>query len=335
MTGVQTCAFRSYVDQSLHNRIYNFAEKFQQADTRGNVLESIGMECPKDGECSISSRPKITLMGHIEHDIEKTREPLQDPSAFDMEQLVEAGFSQDWTDDPISAFSDREHEAKEINEVVQLTFDDGKRVNYLPYQGVDVYSPGTEQINRYEAYKVQPGMRVVSMVDGVYDNLHGRLVEALNSKLNAFHQMLMSLWDQSKLKALQKHQGNRRDLHRALSNQGLSTEYAAIVSLYKEEGFEIMAPQQFEDMKVLAEHSGVYPNKDHIRLTFKVIQQERGRRIRAGRALHGLLRAIASGDGYSQALSMAKEIGSEVSEVLEAVEIREVESVNVLKKDSN
>jgi len=45
-----------------------------------------------------------------------------------------------------------------------------------------------------------------------------------------------------------------------------------------------------------------------------------------------LLRAIATGDGYAKALYTAREIGAEVGEVLEAVEVREIENVQVLKK---
>jgi len=324
--------YEASVDQSLQSRIYNFTEEFQHPDARKRALDYVGMECPSSSESLISPRPAISLMGEIKHNIEKVIEPLQDPSAFDMEKLAESGFSEDWTDEPISAFGEHKGDEKEITEVVQIIFVDGQRVNYLRYQGVDVYSPGTEQIYRYEAYKVKSGMRVVTMVDGVYENLHERLVEALNSRLNAYHQMLMSLWEQAKLKALLMHNGNRRDLHRALAQKGLSTEYAAIVSLFRDGDFEIIAPQQFEDMKILAEHSGVYPKRNLVSLTFKVIQNERGRRKKAGRALHGLLRAIASGDGYSQALSMAKEIGTEISEVLEAVEIKEVENVVILRK---
>ncbi len=327
--------YEASIDQSLQSRIYNFTEKFQHLDARKRALDYIGMECPGSGESLTSPRPAITLMGEIEHKIETVIEPLQDPSAFDIERLAESGFSQDWTDEPISKFVEYEGDQKEITEVVQVIFADGQRLNYLPCQGVDVYSPGTEKINRYEAYRIKSGMRVITMVDGVYDNLHGRLVEALNSRLNAYCQMLMLLWEEAKLKALLKHNGNKQDLHQTLAQKGLSTEYAAIVSLYRNGGFETIAPQQFEDMKIIAEYSGVYPKRELVSRTFKVIQKERGQRIKAGRALHGLLRAIASGDGYSQALSMAKEIGAGIGEVLEAVEIKEVESVTVLrKKDS-
>ncbi|RLG42928.1 MAG: hypothetical protein DRN81_07550, partial [Thermoproteota archaeon] len=315
---VMAYSYEASVDQSLHDHIYSFVEKFQKNDARRTVLRSMEMDCPENGDSLVSSRPIITVTGNFKHEIKKARKPLQDPSTFDLEQLADIGFPQDWTDEPISAFSDSIVVGQEITEIIQVVFNDGRKMNYLPHHGVDVYSPGTEKIHRIEAFKLQAGKRVVCMVDGTYDNLHERLVEALNFKLNAYYRMLMTLWEQSKLKALQKHNGNRRDLHRALAKLGLSTEYAAVVSLYREEGFETIAPQQYDDMKVLAEHSGVYDNKELIKVTFKVIQQERGRRIRAGRALHALLRAIATGDGYAKALYTAREIGAEVGEVLEA-----------------
>ncbi len=165
--------------------------------------------------------------------------------------------------------------------------------------------------------------------------LYDRLLEALKIKLKPAQVMVLLNWEQAKAAALQKHRGNRFQLYYELANRGLAIEYAAVTSLYREEAFETIAPQQYGDMKVLAEYSGRYPTEDLIRMTFRVIQQERGRRRAVGRALRSLLRSIISGHGYDEALAGAKEIGSELTEVLAAVEIRRVQGVRAVEPKTN
>jgi hypothetical protein len=83
-------------------------------------------------------------------------------------------------------------------------------------------------------------------------------------------------------------------------------------------------------MKIVAEYSGMYPNESMIQETFKAIEKERQRRRKAGKGLHELLRAIASGTGYDRALAEARKLDSKVADVLAAVEIQEIRDVRVV-----
>jgi hypothetical protein len=50
--------------------------------------------------------------------------------------------------------------------------------------------------------------------------------------------------------------------------------------------------------------------------------------------LHDLLRAIASGDGYDQALKGARDLGSEVADVLAAVDVQPIREVRLVDHGS-
>ena len=133
--------------------------------------------------------------------------------------------------------------------------------------------------------------------------------------------------------------GNCRLLFQALCKLGLQVEYCAVITWFREEDtedpqgennedeFETIAPQQFGDFKLLAEYSGCYPNEEMVKATFKVIERERQRRRAAGKHLRALLRAIVGGEGYEQALTSARAVGSEVAEVLAAVKVCRIEKV--------
>ena len=190
-------------------------------------------------------------------------------------------------------------------------------------------------------------MQVVLLVDSVYEDLFDRLLDALKARANQFTLMTLGLWESAKSALLKKHNGNRLELFRQLESRGLSVSYQAARLWFADDSFssqlklgfgsetdapssETFAPQLYENMKIVAEYSGCYKTDGMIRLTFHAIQEERGRRIKAGLALHEWLRAIVSGHGYDRAMASARELGGEVAEVLAALDVRQVREVRVL-----
>lgn len=329
-TEVLAYPYEADVDEAQQDRMYAFAESHQEDLHRCQFLSTLQFPASNVKEAPISPRPMIVIAGHTENRMRKARSPLLDPTALDLERLAASGMPQDWDEDPTRDAEPTDGIQHDRSSYVEVFFDDGRRVKYVTWQGVDVYSPGTGQIQRLEAVRLQRGMQIVSMVDGVYERLYDRLLEALQEKLSPYYIMTLELWEQAKATALQKHHGNRAELHRQLEQRGLQVDYHAVVALFRQGEFEGLAPQKYSDMRIIADYSGRYPNQAMIKLTFRVIQTERGRRRSAGRALHSLLRAIVQGNGYEQAIASARQLGNQIGEVFAAVQVRQVDRVRIV-----
>ncbi|MBN2034499.1 MAG: hypothetical protein JW836_14590 [Deltaproteobacteria bacterium] len=314
------------VDEAVQGHMYRFAETLQQDSFRCGVLESIGFQAFSGGECRISPRPKVTIAGEVKNRVSKVRKPLVDPTYLDLKRLSDSGIPQDWGEDIEDEREARDGQHQDGGKRIEVVFYDGACVGYWDWQRVDVYHPGTEQIERHEVSKLLAGMRVVGMVDGVYERLYDRVLESLHAKESPYYTATLALWEIAKVDALRRHGGNKTELFRELVSKGLQVDYGAVVQWYRGGELENLAPQKYEDMKLIAEQSGKYPNDKLIRSTWSVIRRERVRRRKAGKALHALLRAIVQGDGYEKAIRAARELGNEIGEMFAAVEVREVVS---------
>lgn len=188
---------------------------------------------------------------------------------------------------------------------------------------LDVFYPDTEKLLRVPAAELRAGMRVIVMVDDAYSTIFDRLVEVLDSKLPATQRLLLQLWAAAKTRLATEHP-NIRELWRDLRTQGLSVDYTTLRSWLTEFGPD---PQQFPAMRLVAAQSGVYPKPELIEQTFTVISSMRGRNRAAGRALHAVLRAIATGDNYRAAMQSARDLDRDLAELLGAAELRTITHV--------
>ena len=73
--------------------------------------------------------------------------------------------------------------------------------------------------------------------------------------------------------------------------------------------------------------SSVYRNKDLLRTTFAVIEEERKLHRIAGKRLRSLLRALVT-PNYNFAKTVADALGSEIGELSTSISLEEVESVS-------
>lgn len=333
-------------DRNQQERYYDFLELLQSEEERTNILKKLEMPLtPKDDRKCISCRPILHCDKEAESRLRKADIVTLEPEMFNIDHLAESGVSASWNEDPPPG-----HEAKggfwqKREKNVHVTFIGGLAVDYARDQMIDVYHHSVGGIQRYPAFELKPGMRVAMLVDGMYESLYERLLEALREKVCLNDRMLLSLWDQAKLKVL-RHYKTKRDLHRHLVGKGISIDYATMRLWFRDEpspeqlafdfhdprskDAETIAPRDYKNMKILADESGVYSNEGLIKATYKMIQHERGRRRKAGIALHDLLRAIAAGEGYENALTGARKLGSSVADVLNAVELKEIKTVTIM-----
>ena len=345
-TQVIAYPYEAEVDAAQQKRIYDFAEMLQQEGKRSLTLAKLRLSPTSGVAGKTTPRPSVAVVGTIERTARPIRSFLYEPTAIDLDRLAGTGNPEEWYEDARIEPSEQMEAVRDHREVVHVTFEGGRILQYAPWQWVDVYHPATQSIRRYRPSELRQGMQVILLVDSIYDNLFERFVEALKGRVNQYALMTLNLWDRAKSELLRRHQGNRMSLFTRLQERGLSIGYAAVRNLFTDStlslqmalGFtaekeaaksETIAPQQYADMKILAEYSGIFPDEKTIRVTFGAIQDERGRRRRAGHSLHDWLRAIATGDGFDKALVNSRELGSEVAEVLAALDVRQVLSVRI------
>jgi len=321
------------IDEILQEKIYYFAESLQESEVREFVLRGLGIATNSVSSVRKSPRPVVKLAGKKKYEIRQIL-PLE-PGPLDLERLAGIGPPIAWDEDVREEDFEKGNEAKGHGKLVEVVFAEGRKVRYQSWQPVYVYNPIVEQVRRYVASDVQPGMHLVILVDAVYEGLYDRVLEAIKSLGDPNTPIILKLWNESKSKLLQKYSGNRRVLYETLQQRGLRVGYAAFTKYFHGDDLDeqTLAPHHYLDMKLMAEFSGLYPSEKMIRLTFGAIQQERQRRRAAGRLLKKILRAIVTGEGYQQALESARLLGRDVGEVLAAVEVRTVRDVRVIDRD--
>lgn len=338
--------YEAELDAAQQKRMYDFAEGLQEDSKRAHILTRLRLSVGATTGATKSPRPLLEVAGSIERVARPARAFLYDPTAMDLDRLGRTGLPTEWDEDARIESSDGMETVREPGKGVHVIFEGGREVRYASWQSVDVYHPATGQLRRYRVTELRPHMQVILLVDSIYEDLFDRLLDALKARANPYTLMVLGLWDSAKSELLRKHNGNRRDLYRQLELRGLKVGYQAMRWWFADDPFssqlnlgfgsetdthssEAIAPQQYENMHVLAEYSGRYPTEGMIKVTFQAIQEERGRRRRAGISLHEWLRAIVSGDGHDQVMASARELGSEVAEVLAALDVRYVLDVRV------
>ena len=318
--------FEVEVERAIQNRIYNFTEKMQVETYREHFLCNLGLY-RYGGSGQKSPRPVLKIVGSVKPNPRKLTCPLLEPSTLDLQRLASNGLPTSWDEEAESVSSEFSEDSGKGK--VCIKFTDGREIFYSPWQSVFVYSPSQEKVRRYEAKNLQPTMKVITLVGAVYESLYANLIDAIKSHVNPHSLIVLELWNRAKAVVLNKHNGNRKDLFCLLQQQGLQVNYEALTNYFRESDLDekTLAPQHYSDVKLLAKYSELFPTEEMIRLVFGVIQQERQRRRDAGRALHSLLRAIVTGEGYDKALDNARQIGSDLGEVLASVEIRTVQDI--------
>ncbi|WP_157451537.1 hypothetical protein [Deinococcus aquatilis] len=313
------------LEQGLHHRSYAELEALEATDHLRSTLTCLGMTCPPGDLMTSSPRPELHIEGLDGQPIRLLQTVETQGLHLDMDELVSAELRR--LDLEPGAPGIRPSPLQMSGGQVTVRYEDGE-VQTLPEKRiVDVFYPDTGQLVRHCARDVAAGMHVVSMVDDAYSTLFERLVEVLDARSSRGHQIALQLWRHAKIILLDQYPSIRA-LERALQQDGLDVHYTTLRSWLTEFGNE---PQSFSHMRLLALRSGLYPNEAMITHTYEAIQGVRNRNRSAGRALHAVLRAIATGEGYKAALNSSRQLDAHVSEVLAAVELRRVTQVTRLQ----
>lgn len=216
--------------------------------------------------------------------------------------------------------------------ITEVTFTNGERRQFYGAQKLDVYLSETLSIQRHLAREVRPGWQVITFVDGQYDGLFQRLADVVNSRLPPGERVALELWRQAKEHLVARYD-SKRELYDRLVSRGLTSSYGTFISWVSDGDDDVIAPQQFDEFKVLAGEMDTYASsKAMLDSAFKAVQHERGRNRKLGRTLRMFLRAVISGDGYEDALAGARTIDAGIADVFAAVEVLEVNSVREVQR---
>lgn len=310
------------LEQGLDRRTYEALEAFQGSDHLRTTLTSLGVPCRPGDLSTPSSRPELHVLALDGRPL-RFAQVIDNSAHLDLDDLVNFELqrlsSQAGRDAVKTGSGQGGHAGPGLQDHMTLHFEDGS-ITLNSGCIVDVFYPDTGTLVRHRVADVVEGMHVVCMVDDTYSTIFERLVEVLDAKSPTSQRLLLQLWRQAKNALLAKYP-SMSALYRDLQQDGLNVEYATLRSWLIEFGNE---SQHFPPMRLLAQRSGAYPTEQMIQQTFAAITAVRGRNRSAGRALHGVMRAIATGQGYKAALQSARTLDRDLGELLSAAELRHV-----------
>lgn len=315
------------IEQAAQARLYGSLSSLMTDESRVRLLAPLGLRPPPNspkGACY--ARPSITVQTTNGHAIKGTK-TADVSNDLDIDALT-AGLGWAQSD---GAGQAQQGVSAQAGDVVEVTFARGDTANYYASQGVDVVFSEAGTVQRVPAGSLKTGWQIISFVDGRYDGLFKRLTELVNSRLKPEQRVALELWQRAKAGLVAKH-ANKRALYDKLRNAGLQSAYETFASWLREGDEGVLAPQQYEEFQILAMESPTYSSPLLLKATFEAVQHDRGRSRASGRLLRRFLRAIVTGDGYDEALESVRQLDTALADVLAAVEILEVKSLQTINR---
>ena len=308
------------VEMGLDQRTYSALETLQSSDHLRATLTHLGIPCPPGDLATPTQRPQLRVLNlegqtiqHLQAAASATVLDLDDLATMEIRRLTHQEKR------PADSLLTSRTEGCHAQHTLTLHFEDGS-MTMQESDILDVFYPDTGKLVRHRAADILPGMHIVTMVDDAYSSIFERLVEVLDAKSPPSQRLVLQLWRQAKNHLLSQYP-SMRALYRELQKDGLDVEYATLRSWLIEFGNESL---YYPPLRLLAVRSGVYTNEQMMEHTFAAIVAVRGRNRTAGRTLHAVMRAIATGQGYKAALEGARNFNKELGEMLNAAELRQV-----------
>lgn len=314
------------IERTAQARWYAAWLKATTDEMRAHLLAPLGLTSSSAADAQTrAAYPQMTIQTAGGRAV-KLAQAAETSEGLDIDSLVGAS-DNSLNEEP---FTWRDATASLDNgDVVELTFASGDIEHYPASQNIDVFFSESEIVQRYPAVALQRGWKIISFVDGRYDGLFKRLTEVVASRLPPRERIALELWQSAKDGMFGRYQ-NKTTLYDQLRMQGLKSSYEAFLDWFREDGN--LAPQKLQDFEVLAKESARYSSPALITATFEAVRHARGRNRVCGRQLKQFLRAVVSGDGYTEALESARKLDTALADVLAAVEVLEVEKVRVVQR---
>ena len=317
------------IEQAAQTRLYGQWTRSMTDECRVALLKPLGFRAlPKSTPKATEPRPSVTVQSPGGHKVKLVFDSLSSP------ELDVEGLSANPSLDAFFSTTSGHYPGPSPNggDVVEVISTKGGIHTFYATQNVDVFFSETGVVQKHPARSLKSGWQVISFVDGRYDGLFQRLTEVVNSRLAPKERVAVELWRKSKLDIARRCQ-DRRALYDRLQAKGLAANFEALMTWLRDSDSGVIAPQQFSDFKLLASESAIYKSQELLMAAFNAVQHQRGRNRAAGRKLKQFLRAVVSGDGYDDALASAQKLDTALGDVLAAVEVLEVVSIRIIKKE--
>lgn len=321
--------YEAKLERAAYERAELYVKELGGTESRLMFLDRLGLRPPKTkvGAAAPAKRPAFCVCSATSgRQIEQVI-LAQQSSSLDLESLV------DVAGDASSLVPNGSHgvSATATGDFVEVAFKGGRTQRYPDAYDVDVFFFASEEIKRMAVSELQPGWHVITFVDGQYDALFKRLVDAVEERLPPKERVALELWRKAKQR-LSSHFPNRTELHSRLVQNGSNISYSVLISCLRDGEDPQLAPRHFEEFEGLAQIAGVPAAL--IKPTFACIQRTRGRNRAAGRKLKAFLRAAVSGGDSDDALESARAIDSALGDLLAAVEVLEVSTTRKIKRST-
>jgi hypothetical protein len=317
-------------ERASQSRLYGSWTRALEDDQRILLLEPLGFRAPKSVAAHPAPlRPKLTIRGTNGHAVQMVTDASMD-NELDIDSLTSSHNTNLFGDQSPMSYGG----IPSSGSAVEVRFVRGAPHVYYPGQRVDVYFSESESIQRFVPAELHRGWQVVSFVDGRYDGLFQRLAEVVTARMKADERVALELWRKTK-ESIASRYASKKALFEHLAANGLTSSYGTFISWFRDGEDGTMAPQQYEEFKVLAKEADIYQAQVFLDATFKAVQHERGRNRAAGRKLKNFLRAVISGHGYEDALASARKLDAALHDVLAAVEVLEVSSIHQVQRSSD
>ena len=323
-------SYEAELEKEIFMRTYDDLERWQGPETRRVTLSRLGLDPPP--ELKGSPRRPDLIMSEREAPRPRPARFLAGALRYEPSRLLEIwdqGLELESEPEPKEEGRDASppKAPPQPGERVRVILEDGRQLSYWAGQFVYVFYESLGQIQRLQARDLRANMRLVLLLDANYEGIYERLLDALRKQIGVGG-LYLDLWQTAKAKLRREH-SNLKDLYDLLAREGLGVSYPAFTAYFRGDDLDegTLAPQEEADMAVLARHSGLFQDNELIRETFRWIQRERKLRRQVGRALHLILRGIVTGEGYREALRIAREIGHDIYNIMTAVEVATVRDV--------
>lgn len=317
--------YEAEADQAVLDAQYRRQHELASPKRRCKVLSMLGMRAQPDDGSPRPPVPRFQLHGSISQTQEKPIRVDPDPFTIRWEPAEGTGvFSHGSSGQNLSGLPQ-----KLLESLVMVSDSESELHYYFEEQRVDVYYPETEVINRVTAKQLRQGDYLILLLDDKFEALWERLLQALSERRPLKETALLERWRLAKRRLLRSYKGNRQQIFGALG-PNLSVGYPAVLTWFRDEedaGDETMAPLSQEDFFRLARLTKIYKDEADMQETFDAINNERTNHRKLGRAMHAALVGLAKGDSYDAALRAAEALDTPVDDVLNAVDIREIISI--------
>lgn len=318
--------FEALLDRRRLESMYRDAARLCDESRRDAVLQTLGLKSHRAQQSSripdnrtYSQSPEISVT-------ECSKVRLREHSPLEFEP-----FAAEWVAGP------RHIPVDDYDEVVARSSREGPRVEIVLESGETlilpadkhayIFHPTASEVRSVPAAALLPNELLIVVADDSYADLFERMLIEQDRARPVDRAFKLTFWQLVKRSALSRFGGSRRRLHEHLRHEGLSVDYGALATWFREGEREIIGPEAKPDFLLLSDASGLVKDREVGLSLFEAVQDERVNRRRLGRALRQSLVSMFQGDYDRNVIAQAESLATLAEDIVHLVTLQRIESV--------